>query len=69
MLLELAQLTVNRDKKLGTHQVNKQLDLLLAGVTGDMHRRDRFIDDVSTALDQTVDCPVNILFITRDRVG
>ena len=46
MLFQLAQFAVDRDEIFGLHQVNQQFHFFLAGMTGDMHRGNGFIDHI-----------------------
>jgi len=44
VLFEHAQLAVDGNHILGLDQVDEQFDLFLAGVTGDVHRGDGFVE-------------------------
>ena len=52
VLVQLAQLAVDRDEIFRADQVDEQLDLLLAGMPGNVDRSDGLIDDPGSALEQ-----------------
>ena len=68
MVLEVAQFAVDGDEEPGPHDVQQRLLLLLAGVAGDVHRGDGMVEDVRAPLEETVDHPVNALFVAGDSV-
>ena len=63
---EVLVFAVNRDRILRLHQRIDQLEILLAGVTGDMHILE---DDVRALHQQFVDDVRHGLFVAGDRVG
>jgi len=66
MLVEHAQLPVNRYQVARAGKVQHQLNFFLAGVPGNMHRRDSFVDDLRALFQQAVDGAVDQLLIARD---
>jgi len=53
-------------KYFGWGQVHHQLHFFLAGVAGNVHWSDGFVDDVGTAFEQAVDGAVDVFLVTRD---
>ena len=63
------ELAVDRDEVLRLGQAEHQLELLLAGVPGDVGALDRVVVDVRAGLEQVVDGPGDVLLVARDRAG
>ena len=69
VLAQMLLLAVNRDEILRTRQAVHDLELLLAGVTGNMYVVHALVDHLAAALEQLVDDVADGLFIAGDRVG
>ena len=69
VLPQLRILAVDGQEILGLDQRVQELDLLLAGVAGDVHLAQLAVDDVGPAAVELVDDPRHGLFIARDGVG
>ena len=69
VLDEHAELAVHRDEVLGPGQVEHQLELLLAGVAGNVGALDVVVEDVGADLEQVVDRAPDDLLVARDRAG
>ena len=63
------ELAVDRDEVLGLGQPEHQLELLLAGVPGDVGTLDRVVEDVGAGLEQVVDRARDVLLVAGDRAG
>ncbi len=55
MLEQHAVFAMNRDEKARPDRVEHQLELFLAGMTGDMHLGDLFVDNLGAAAVEMVD--------------
>ena len=61
------ELAVDRDEVLGLGQPEHELELLLAGVAGDVRSLDRVVVDVGAGLEQVVDRPRDVFLVAGDR--
>ena len=69
VVVQVAILAVHRDKELRMHQRVDQLELLLAGVAGDVYLGERLVDDVRAGAVELVDHAGNGLFVARNGGG
>ena len=68
VLLEVAQLTMNRYKATRTEHVDQELLFLLASMTRYVHLRHRVVEDIRASLEEPVDHAVDHLLVARDHV-
>ena len=68
VLFQHPQFAMDGDQVLRADQVQKEFELFLAGVPGNMHRGNVLIDDIRAASEQLINGPIDGLFITRNGV-
>src|SRR5579871_114922 len=68
---QLAEFAVDRNEIARLHQVDNQLELLLAGVAADVYRgvRTVLVDDVGVTAEEVVDHAVNSFLVARNDAG
>ena len=67
VVVQVAVLAVHRNEELRAQQRVNQLQFLLAGVSGDVHLGQGFVDHVAADAEQLVDDAGDGLFVARDR--